>query len=128
MPRIAYKETLSLSKAELEGYHGEILARLEKAGARVGSLIRVTSKSGEVFEGFLIPRSEYADRHHILLKMRNGYNIGIHHERAETIEVVGRGEKPHFTKPREAPKVVGLPIVSMISVGGTIASRVDYRT
>src|SRR5713101_1025806 len=128
MPRIAYEETLSVSKAELEGYHGEILARLEKAGARVGSLIRVTSKSGEVFEGFLIPRSEYADRHHILLKMRNGYKIGIHHERAEKIEVIGEGQKPHFTKPHSAPRHTGLPRVSMISVGGTIASRVDYRT
>ncbi len=88
----------------------------------------MTSKSGEVFEGFLIPRSEYADRHHILLKMRNGYNIGIHHERAEKIQVIGKGEKPHFTKPHSAPRHPGLPKVSMISVGGTIASRVDYRT
>jgi len=112
----------------LEGYHGEILNHLRKAGAQVGSLIRITSKTGEVFEGYLIPRSEYSDRHHILLKMRNGYNIGIHHERAEKIEVIGRGEKPHFTKPHSAPKVLGLPRVSMISVGGTIASRVDYRT
>src|SRR5437867_11398115 len=60
--------------------------------------------------------------------MRNGYNIGIHHERAEKIEVIGEGEKPHFTKPRSASKHPGLPRVSMISVGGTIASRVDYRT
>ena len=60
--------------------------------------------------------------------MRNGYNIGIHHERAETIEVIGRGEKPHFTKPHSPPRSAGVPKVSMISVGGTIASRVDYRT
>ncbi len=117
-----------MSRAELEGYHGEILHHLEEVGAQVGNLIRVTSKSGEVFEGFLIPRSEYADRHHILLKMRNGYNIGIHNERAEKIEVIGKGEKPHFTRPHTSPKHAGLPKVSMISVGGTIASRVDYRT
>jgi glutamyl-tRNA(Gln) amidotransferase subunit D len=117
-----------LASSELEGYHGEILNHLRKAGAQVGSLIRITSKTGEVFEGYLIPRSEYSDHYHFLLKMRNGYNIGIHHERAEKIEVIGHGEKPHFTKPRSAPKVVGLPRVSMISVGGTIASRVDYRT
>jgi glutamyl-tRNA(Gln) amidotransferase subunit D len=117
-----------LSTPELEGYHGEILHHLKEAGARVGSLLRITSKTGELFEGYLIPRSEYADRHHILLKMRNGYNIGIHHERAEKIEILGQGEKPHFTKPHSAPKHPGLPRVSMISVGGTIASRVDYRT
>jgi len=60
--------------------------------------------------------------------MRNGYNIGIHHERAEKIEVIGEGQKPHFTKPHSAPRNTGLPRVSMISVGGTIARRVDYRT
>jgi glutamyl-tRNA(Gln) amidotransferase subunit D len=60
--------------------------------------------------------------------MKNGYNIGIHHQRAERIKVIGQGEKPHFTKPHAAPKHAGLPRVSMISVGGTIASRVDYRT
>jgi glutamyl-tRNA(Gln) amidotransferase subunit D len=112
----------------LEGYHGAILNQLKKTGAHVGSLLRVTSNTGEVFEGYLIPRSEYADRHHILLKMKNGYNIGIHHQRAERIEVIGQGEKPHFTKPHTAPKQAGLPRVSMVSVGGTIASRVDYRT
>src|SRR5713101_2921225 len=117
-----------MATPELEGYHGEILNHLKKTGAYVGSLLRITSKTGEVFEGYLIPRSEYADRHHILLKMRNGYNIGIHHERAEKIEVIGQGEKPHFTKPHSAPKYSGLPRVSMLSAGGTIASRVDYRT
>jgi len=117
-----------LSKPELEGYHGEVLHHLEKAGAMVGSLLRITSKSGEVFEGFLIPRSEYSDRHHVLLKMRNGYNIGIHLNRAEKLEVIGMGEKPHFTKPPPARKHPGLPKVAMVSIGGTIASRVDYRT
>ena len=117
-----------MSSSQLEGYHGEILNQLAKAGAQIGSLLRITSKTGEIFDGYLIPRSEYSDRHHILLKMKNGYNIGIHHQRAEKIEVIGRGEKPHFTKPHSTQKIAGLPRVSMISVGGTIASRVDYRT
>ena len=117
-----------MSKAELEGYHGEILQHLEKSRAKIGSILRITSKSGEVFEGVLIPRSEYSDRSHLCLKMRNGYNIGIHLDRAEKIEVIGEGEKPHFTKPPATPKRAGLPKVTIISTGGTIASRVDYRT
>ncbi len=117
-----------MSTSELEGYHGEILRRLKDAAAEIGSLIRVTSKSGEVFEGALFPRSEYADPSHIVLKMKNGYNIGIHYERTEKIEVIGQGEKPHFTKPPHPSKLPGLPRVAIISTGGTIASRVDYRT
>jgi glutamyl-tRNA(Gln) amidotransferase subunit D len=115
-------------KPELEGYHGEILHLLKKSGARVGSVMKITSKTGEVFEGVLIPRSEYDDHSHICLKMNNGYNIGIHLNRTEKVEVLGEGEKPHFSRPPPAAKRGGLPRVTVISTGGTIASRVDYRT
>ena len=113
---------------ELEGYHGEILQRLKRSKAKIGSIIRLTSKSGEVFVGTLIPRSEYEDKTHIVLKMKNGYNIGISLNRTEKLEVVGEGEKPHFTKPPTHPVQTGLPKVAIVSTGGTIASRVDYRT
>src|SRR2546421_490436 len=113
---------------ELEGYHGQVLQQLRKSKARIGSIIRLKSKSGEVFEGTLIPRSEYSDQTHIVLKMKNGYNIGISLDRTEELEVIGEGEKPHFTKPSSPPIHTGLPKVAIISTGGTIASRVDYRT
>ena len=117
-----------MSHSELEGYQGEILEHLKKAKARIGNIIRVTSKKGEVYEGYLIPRYQYGDHHHIVLKLRNGYNVGIHLGRTEKIEVIGEGEEPRFTKPPPIPKQPGLPKVSIISTGGTIASRVDYRT
>jgi glutamyl-tRNA(Gln) amidotransferase subunit D len=113
---------------ELEGYHGQVLQRLRKSKAKIGSIIRLTSKSGEVFEGTLIPRSEYSDQTHIVLKMKNGYNIGISLDRTEKLDVIGQGEKPHFTKPSPPSTLTGLPKVAIISTGGTIASRVDYRT
>src|SRR5213080_455654 len=117
-----------MSASGLEGYHGEILRRLKNANAGIGSVIRITAKSGEVFEGTLFPRSEYTDSNHIVLKLKNGYNIGMHYDKTERIEVIGEGPKPHFTKPPSPPKSSGLPRVAIISMGGTIASRVDYRT
>src|SRR5690242_5970247 len=117
-----------MSTAGLEGYHGDILRRLKNANAESVSIIKLTTKSGEVFEGTLFLRSEYTDPNHIVLKLKNGYNIGIHYDRTEEIEVIGEGPKPHFTKPPSPPKRPGLPRVAIISTGGTIASRVDYRT
>lgn len=117
-----------MSGSGLEGYHGEILRRLKNANAEIGSIVRITTKSGEVFEGALFPRSDYIDPDHIVLKLKNGYNIGIHYDKTEKIEVIGEGPKPHFTKPPSPPKHPGLPRVAIISTGGTIASRVDYRT
>ena len=117
-----------MSVSALEGYHGEILRRLKNANAKIGDIIRVTTRTGEVFEGALFPRSEYGDPNHIVLKLKNGYNIGIHYERTEKIQVIGEGEKPHFTRPSPPTKHPGLPRVAIISTGGTIASRVDYRT
>src|SRR6266446_6662873 len=117
-----------MSASGLEGYHGEMLRRLKTANVEIGSIIRINTKSGEVFEGALFPRSEYTDPNHIVLKLKNGYNVGIHYDRTEKIEVIGEGPKPHFTKPPSPPKHPGLPRVAIISTGGTIASRVDYRT
>src|SRR3989449_7226702 len=112
----------------LEGYRGGVLQKLRKSRAKIGSMIRLTLKSGEVFEGTLIPRSEYSDPTHIVLKMKNGYNVGISLDRTEKLEVIGEGEKPHFTKPSPPANHAGLPKVAIVSTGGTIASRGDYRT
>src|SRR5437016_8844821 len=60
--------------------------------------------------------------------MKNGYNVGISLDRTEKLKVIGQGEKPHFTKPSPPANHAGLSKVAIISTGGTIASRVDYRT
>src|SRR5260370_12612635 len=112
----------------LEGYHGGVLQKLRKSRAKIGSIIRLTSKSGEVFEGTLIPRSEYSDPTHIVLKMKNGYNVGISLDRTEKLEVIGEGEKPHFTKPSPPANHAGLPKVAIVSTGGALPPKGDYRT
>src|SRR5207245_11164749 len=94
---------------ELEGYQGRVLQQLRKSKAKIGSVIRLTSKSGEAFEGTLIPRSEYSDRTHIVLKMKNGYNIGISLDRTEKLEVIDEGKRPHFLKPSPKSRRSVLP-------------------
>jgi len=112
---------------EFQGYKGEALKFLKKAEAKIGDVIRIT-KNGETYEGVLIPRSEYGDDKHVVIKLKNGYNVGINITLAAQIEKVGAGPKPAFTHPPLPKQKPNLPQVAILSTGGTIASRVDYRT
>jgi len=109
------------------GYKGKALQVLRKAGAEIGDLIRV-KKGAKTYEGILIPRSEYGDEKHVVIKMKSGYNVGIHITADTQIEKIGVGAKPTFKPPPLPEQKSGLPRVAIISTGGTIASRVDYRT
>jgi glutamyl-tRNA(Gln) amidotransferase subunit D len=109
------------------GYKGLALEALRSVGADVGDLIRIT-KGSQVYEGILIPRSEYGDDKHIVIKLQSGYNIGVRLTPDAKVEKIGRGEKPAFVAPPLPEQNPALPRVSIISTGGTIASRVDYRT
>ena len=109
------------------GYRGKALGALKKAHVEIGDVVRIT-KEDEVCEGILIPRSEYGDETHLVIKLKNGYNIGITVTENTTIEKIGEGQKPAFAPPPIPEQKPGLPKVAIISTGGTIASRVDYRT
>ncbi len=116
-----------MSQEEFPGYKGEAFRLLKKAKAVIGDVIRIT-KDGKSYEGILIPRTEYGDETHIVVKLKNGYNLGVGITSATKVEKVGIGAKPTFV-PAVLPKQkAGLPRVTIISTGGTIASRVDYRT
>jgi glutamyl-tRNA(Gln) amidotransferase subunit D len=112
---------------EGSGYKGEALEAIKRTEAQIGDVVRIT-KNSEVYEGILIPRSEYGDEKHIVLKLKSGYNIGIHITPNTRIEKIGKATKPTFSPPPLPKQHEGLPKVAIISTGGTIASRVDYRT
>jgi len=114
-------------KDDRSGYKGEALEAIRRAGAEIGDLIRIT-KDGEVYEGILIPRSEYGDKKHIVIKMTTGYNVGVRITSGARVEKIGKGSKPAFIAPSQPEQDDALPRVTIISTGGTIASRVDYRT
>ncbi|MEM1540332.1 MAG: Glu-tRNA(Gln) amidotransferase subunit GatD [Candidatus Bathyarchaeia archaeon] len=114
-------------KEKFFGYRGLALEVIRRAGAEVGDFIRIV-RGGQVFEGILIPRSEYGNDKHIVIKLRSGYNIGVRLTPDAKVEKIGKGEKPAFVAPPLPEQNPALPKVSIISTGGTIASRVDYRT
>jgi glutamyl-tRNA(Gln) amidotransferase subunit D len=114
---------------EPAGYLGDAQKALGKAKVQVGDRIAVQT-TNNAFEGILIPRAEIgADDQHIILKLDSGYNIGIRVDNIQQLKWLKAGK----TGEPELPKVTrktrkGLPWVSILSTGGTIASRVDYHT
>jgi len=91
-----------------------------------GDVVKVHTKE-QVYEGILLPRPEIFDDDCTILKLDNGYNIGIENKRIEKIEVVEKHQK----KKEERHKIEhkeGLPNISILHTGGTIASKVDYRS
>jgi len=113
--------------SEFPGYKGTALQNLKKIGAEIGDIIHIT-KGKESYEGVLIPRSEYGDDKHIIIKLKSGYNIGVLITPTTQIKRIGAGVKLAFAPPSLPKHESGLPKVAIISTGGTIASRVDYRT
>ncbi len=109
------------------GYRGEALSRLKEYDAQVWSDVEVRTDRGS-FTGIVLPRSETADPYHIVLKLRSGYNVGIAAGGVQAISVQGRKEAHYKIPEKEFPFDPKKPRVKLLGTGGTIASRLDYRT
>jgi glutamyl-tRNA(Gln) amidotransferase subunit D len=116
-----------MRQLENSGYKGQALNLLKEANCDIGDIIKITSKS-KIYQGILIPRSELGEHTTIIIKMKSGYNIGIQATTEVKIEKIGKGTKPTFASPPLPKQNPKLPHVVIMSTGGTIASRVDYRT
>jgi glutamyl-tRNA(Gln) amidotransferase subunit D len=112
---------------ELAGYRGRALEFLTRTKARIGDVLEAKTEWGTV-TGTLVPRYEHADDGHVVLKLKSGYNIGLAVSKLRSASVKTKGEKPAFEAPGRPKPRAGLPHVLIIGTGGTIASRIDYRT
>jgi len=112
---------------DLSGYRGDALRFLVDAGASVGDVLEVQTSWGTV-TGTLVPRYLYGDGEHVVLKLKSGYNVGLSLSGLKSARMKSKGEKPSFSAPAPPKAARGLPRVLILGTGGTIASRIDYRT
>jgi len=112
---------------DYKGYRTPTLDVLQRFEAPVWSDVTVRTERGE-FAGLILPRSETADAEHIVLKMITGYNVGLHYASVEDISVHGRKVANYKIPEKDFPYTEGQPRVKLFGTGGTIASRLDYRT
>ncbi len=110
-----------------KGYKGEALAVLKNFDALVWSDVEIITGDGK-YKGIILPRSETADQQHVVIKLRVGYNIGIVASKIKDIKIEGRKEAHYKIPEKEFPVDPKKPRVKLLGTGGTIASRLDYRT
>jgi glutamyl-tRNA(Gln) amidotransferase subunit D len=111
----------------LKGYKGRAREVLTAMNVRVWSDVEVRTQKG-VFKGIILPRSETADDRHVVLKLHNGYNIGLAVDGIEAISEIGYKEAHYKIPSSMFPTDPDKPNVTLLGTGGTIASRLDYRT
>jgi glutamyl-tRNA(Gln) amidotransferase subunit D len=110
-----------------KGYKGRALEVLKAFQARVWGDTTVETTRGK-FQGIILPRSENDDDRHIVIKLITGYNVGIDVDTIIAMSETGYKEAHYKIPEREFPYTPGLPKVKLFGTGGTIASRLDYRT
>jgi len=113
--------------SELSGYKNKPLKILSDAGIKIGDFIKIVTKTTE-YSGNILPRYEYSNEEFIVIKMSNGYNIGIDSNSIMSVKKIEEGEEPKFIPPSKPNVKETLPKISILGTGGTIASRIDYKT
>ncbi len=88
----------------------------------------------ESYEGTLMPDN----KEFVIIKLASGYNVGVSKIRIKEVKVIQAHTTPkeakgqtQDSKENAAAKLAGstgLPIISILHTGGTIASKVDYDT
>lgn len=125
------------------GYRGAGLEILKRYGVRAGDAVSISTPEGDI-RGVVMPRYESASDNYVVVKLKSGYNTGVKVSRIKSIDKVDAVAPPpsssssssssppaaaHSASPPAASNSNNdLPKVALISTGGTIASKIDYRT
>jgi len=111
--------------SEYRGYEDNSLEFLKKNQIIVGDSVKILTDI--TYSGIIMPRYEHSDDKHIVLKLNSGYNIGLEISKINKVEKI-HTDKKNVPTENKVEKIEGLPKILLLSTGGTIASKVDYRT
>ncbi len=110
---------------EYTGYHEGSLEFLKTNNISVGDNVEISSDSK--YSGTIMPRYEHGDNKHVVLKLKNGYNIGLEIAKIENVKKIP-SLKREISKNEKIEKNEKMQNILLLSTGGTIASKIDYRT
>ena len=111
--------------SEYRGYAGRALEFLKHNKIKVGDTIKITTDIEQT--ATIMPRYEHSDDLHIVVKFKSGYNVGLSFDKIKKVEFVS-GVETLQENSLTIKQNTTLPKILLLSTGGTIASRIDYRT
>jgi glutamyl-tRNA(Gln) amidotransferase subunit D len=117
----------AIMSEDFKGYKGAALSILKEFKVHVWSETEIKTTRGN-FKGIILPRSENDDDQHLVLKLSTGYNIGVAVGTIEKIKKTGYKKANYKIPEKEFPFSEDKLNVKLFGTGGTIASRLDYRT
>ncbi|HKU50378.1 MAG TPA: Glu-tRNA(Gln) amidotransferase subunit GatD [Nitrososphaera sp.] len=117
------------------GYRGAGLELLSRLKLSVGDMVTIETKDGSI-SGVIMPRYESASDGYISAKLKSGYNTGIEIGKINSVSrSTANPPAASTTSGATTASTVSsikeskdLPRIALISTGGTIASKIDYRT
>lgn len=100
-----------------------------KSNINIGDRISIESR-GRIHEGILMPKTDLGNANSITIKLDSGYNIGLLWKNSKIRKLASHKDKsPKEKKPESKIKIdFRKPHISLITTGGTITSKVDYKT
>ncbi len=125
MPESIAKDRIE--QDERSGYQGAALEIMNRFQIRVWSDTKIETTRGP-FRGIILPRAENTDDLHIVIKLDTGYNIGVDIDTITNMEELGYKKANYKIPEKEFPYDPKKKMVQLLGTGGTIASRLDYRT
>lgn len=98
----------------------------------MGERVEVSDGKGRIWRGTVVARHEFSGERILPLKLDSGYNVGIRIDRTYSFRQLGgiSGVATAEVEPptARAATAEGEAWVTLLTTGGTIASRVDYET
>ncbi|MCL4411701.1 Glu-tRNA(Gln) amidotransferase subunit GatD [Candidatus Marsarchaeota archaeon] len=108
-------------------YQDKVSEFLKENGIAVGDTIKV-ERAGAVIEGELMPGTEANSPDVLVVKLKNGYNAGISLKGAKVKKLDGARKEARSFPKAQLKQSKGLPKVALLYTGGTIGSKLDYKT
>ncbi len=96
---------------------------MAKNNIKDGDLVDITTDEKKL-RGILMPSSKDS----LVLKLDSGYNIGMQRNKIKKINLIKKYNKKEEKIKERLKFNKALPTISILHTGGTIASKVDYRT